>query len=209
MNMRSNCFFSQITAPIAGCTQDSTHITTPDTLVWGFGLTSRAGTRISLDQFVSCSLLWIRWRYTKRDSNQTGTYENALGLFLGLDVANLCRGTHYTLLSPLPSTGYTFFALFEYLVVVSNMAFHLTAYWDFKGREVMVISPSEYKDFWLERTRVQVPSVRPLNLSILVRMALNPVQREEEWKVFFSFFVFPWWHLVLENTLKCVGITVK
>lgn len=44
-------------------------------------------------------------------------------------------------------TGYTLFALFEYLVVFSNMAFHLTAVWDFKSREVMVISSSEDKDF--------------------------------------------------------------
>ncbi|XP_030601075.1 post-GPI attachment to proteins factor 2-like [Archocentrus centrarchus] len=45
------------------------------------------------------------------------------------------------------SGSYTFFALFEYLVVFSNMAFHLTAVWDFKSREVMVISSSEDKDF--------------------------------------------------------------
>lgn len=43
--------------------------------------------------------------------------------------------------------SYTFFALFEYLVVLSNMAFHLTAVWDFKSREVVVISSSEDKDF--------------------------------------------------------------
>ncbi|XP_033954036.1 LOW QUALITY PROTEIN: post-GPI attachment to proteins factor 2 [Pseudochaenichthys georgianus] len=45
------------------------------------------------------------------------------------------------------SGSYTLFALFEYLVVFSNMAFHLTAVWDFKSREVMVISSSEDKDF--------------------------------------------------------------
>ncbi|KAL6115890.1 pgap2 [Pungitius sinensis] len=45
------------------------------------------------------------------------------------------------------SGSYTLFALFEYLVVVSNMAFHLTAVWDFKNREVMVISSCEDKDF--------------------------------------------------------------
>ncbi|GAA6232703.1 post-GPI attachment to proteins factor 2-like [Lates japonicus] len=45
------------------------------------------------------------------------------------------------------SGSYTFFALFEYLVVFSNMAFHLTAVWDFKSREVMVISSSEDKTF--------------------------------------------------------------
>uniref|UniRef100_A0A7N8WMB7 Acyltransferase PGAP2 n=1 Tax=Mastacembelus armatus TaxID=205130 RepID=A0A7N8WMB7_9TELE len=45
------------------------------------------------------------------------------------------------------SGSYTLFALFEYLVVFTNMAFHLTAVWDFKSREVMVISSSEDKDF--------------------------------------------------------------
>ncbi|XP_029629559.1 post-GPI attachment to proteins factor 2 isoform X1 [Salmo trutta] len=43
--------------------------------------------------------------------------------------------------------SYTFFALFEYCVVFSNMAFHLTAFWDFKSREMVVISPEEGKDF--------------------------------------------------------------
>ncbi|XP_068614257.1 post-GPI attachment to proteins factor 2-like [Brachionichthys hirsutus] len=45
------------------------------------------------------------------------------------------------------SGSYTLFALFEYLVVFSNMAFHLTAVWDFKSREVLLISSSEDKDF--------------------------------------------------------------
>lgn len=49
----------------------------------------------------------------------------------------------------LVSTGYTLFALFEYLVVFSNMAFHLTAVWDFKSREVVLVSSSEDKDFWI------------------------------------------------------------
>lgn len=47
-------------------------------------------------------------------------------------------------------TGYTLFALFEYLVVISNMAFHLTAVWDFRSRDIMVISSSEDKNFWLK-----------------------------------------------------------
>ncbi|XP_028320966.1 post-GPI attachment to proteins factor 2 [Gouania willdenowi] len=45
------------------------------------------------------------------------------------------------------SGSYTLFALFEYLIVFSNMAFHLTAVWDFKSQEVMVVSSSEDKDF--------------------------------------------------------------
>ncbi|KAJ0057688.1 hypothetical protein NL108_011787 [Boleophthalmus pectinirostris] len=32
---------------------------------------------------------------------------------------------------------YTLFALFQYLVVFSNMAFHMTACWDFRGKAVM------------------------------------------------------------------------
>ncbi|XP_075891853.1 acyltransferase PGAP2-like [Nelusetta ayraudi] len=45
------------------------------------------------------------------------------------------------------SGSYTLFALFEYLVVISNMAFHLTAVWDFRSRDIMVISSSEDKNF--------------------------------------------------------------
>jgi len=44
----------------------------------------------------------------------------------------------YLLISLCIISVYTFFALFEYLVVLSNMAFHLTAVWDLSGVSLVV-----------------------------------------------------------------------
>ena len=67
------------------------------------------------------------------------------------------------------------------------MAFHLTAVWDFKSREVMFISSSDDKNFWLETVAKNTTTQPPDGNN------LEPAQ-EEEWDEGL-FHIFPWWQL--------------
>jgi len=58
---------------------------------------------------------------------------------LSLVSAMYCYWRHNAFCEP---GVYTFFALFEYFVVVSNMCFHYTFVWDFDGTKLNVMHPS-------------------------------------------------------------------
>ncbi|TRY75997.1 hypothetical protein DNTS_010899 [Danionella cerebrum] len=102
--------------------------------------------------FIVCSLvhmlltcrLWSLIVKVSFSSDEMKSYWCKLRLFLSNCCCCLVAGYFYWRHN---TYFYTLFAVCEYLVVLTNMAFHMTAYWDFGGKEVMVATPPEGKRF--------------------------------------------------------------
>ncbi|XP_042287213.1 post-GPI attachment to proteins factor 2 [Thunnus maccoyii] len=106
--------------------------------------------------FMASSLLHMLstcklWHVIKRHSvnpEEVTSYRWKLRLFLFNVSCCLAAAYFFRRHNNFCETGiYTLFAFFEYLVVFSNMAFHMTAFWDFGTKEVTVATPPEDKRY--------------------------------------------------------------
>ncbi|KAM9729463.1 post-GPI attachment to proteins factor 2-like isoform 1-T2 [Menidia menidia] len=106
--------------------------------------------------FIASSLLhmlstcWL-WRLISRNGDspeEVSSYRWKLRLFLFNIGCCAAAAYFYRRHNKYCEPGvYTLFAGCEYLVVFSNMAFHMTAFWDFSSQEVRVGPPPEDKRF--------------------------------------------------------------
>ncbi|XP_046894905.1 post-GPI attachment to proteins factor 2 [Hypomesus transpacificus] len=100
-----------------------------------------------LHMLITCRLWQVVKKYSLNPEEMT-SYRWKLRLFVFNVICLLATFYFFRRHNKYCEPGiYTFFALCEYLVVLSNMAFHMTAFWDFGNKEVMVATPPEDKRF--------------------------------------------------------------
>ncbi|KAF7648795.1 hypothetical protein LDENG_00151760 [Lucifuga dentata] len=101
-----------------------------------------------LHMLMTCRLWQMIRRYGVSPEQEVTSYQRKVRLFLFNVGCCLAAAYFFRRHNKFCEPGiYTLFAFFEYLVVFSNMAFHMTAFWDFGGKEVIVATPPEDKHF--------------------------------------------------------------
>lgn len=100
-----------------------------------------------LHMLITCRLWQVIRRHYVNPEEMT-SYRWKVRLFLFNISCCLAAAYFFTRHNKYCETGvYTLFAFFEYLVVFSNMAFHMTATFDFGSTEVIVGTPPEDKRY--------------------------------------------------------------
>lgn len=101
-----------------------------------------------LHMLCTCRLWQMLTRHSLGVGEERKSFRYKYRIFFFNIIFCLCAGYFFRRHNKYCEPGiYTLFAFCEYLVVLSNMAFHMTAYWDFGTKEVMVAVPPEGKRF--------------------------------------------------------------
>ncbi|XP_068186515.1 post-GPI attachment to proteins factor 2 [Antennarius striatus] len=100
-----------------------------------------------LHMLITCRLWYVIKRHGV-SPEETRSYHWKLRIFVFNISCCLAAAYFFRRHNKYCETGvYTLFAFFEYLVVLSNMAFHLTAFWDFGSKDVILGTVSEDKRY--------------------------------------------------------------